>query len=227
MSITVTKANFTRTLYRVIMLAGMQDPDYSVPTVKEGAPFSLNDFKEAVHQSAIEIQLMVADCLGHPYRNNYFTETPININYGDKIPSALAAHSKVSITANSITKPGRRARNRTHVERCIENPEIFGEGNYKYFIEHGLLYFVGTSAAIYSPTVELDREAVEVADTLNLPDAWSNGIVFNSFKQLYMKGQDASQINHYTGIFQKVYAPKILGNDEDMPKPETFQMFNN
>jgi hypothetical protein len=227
MSITVTKANFTRTLLQLVTLAGMQDPDYGVPTVKEGAPFTLDNFKEALHLSAIEIQLMVADTLSHPFRNNYFSETPVNLNYGDRVPGALAPHSKVSITAGLVTKTGRKARNRLHVERCIEHPEIFGPGTYKYFIEHGHLYFVGTTAAVYSPTIETDRAAVESADELDLPDAWSNAIIFNAFKQLYMKGQDAAQINHYTNIFLRIYAPRILGNDSDMPKPEVFQSFDN
>lgn len=227
MAITVTKASFNQTLHRVITLAGMQNPDVSTPAVKEGAPFTLADFKEALHQSAIEIQLIVADTLDHPYRNNYFTETPDTVAYGGRIPSALAAHSKVEITVDGTAKPGKKARNRQHVEKCIEFPEIYGPGSRLYWIEHGHLYFVGTSAKVHSPTVETDRTAVENDNELNLPDAWSNGIVFNTFKHLYMKGQDSAQIAHYTNLFNGIYVPRIVGNDGDMPKPEIYQSFNN
>lgn len=226
MAITVTRANYTRTLYRTVLLLGLQDPNYNVPTVKDGAPFTLDDIKEAVMQADVDQALVIVDTLDHPYRNFFFTETPTNISYGARIPVALGPHSKVVINAGVTSMVGKLARNRQHVENCLAHPELYGAGTGLYWPEHGHLYFVGTTAAVHSPTVDLNRTTVASTDLLMNPDAYTNGVIARSFKMLYMNGQDRSHRLFYIDQSER-FDMRIQGKALDLPEPERFQQLNN
>jgi hypothetical protein len=232
MAITVTKANFTRTLYWSILLLGMQDPDFTAPTVKEDAPFTLDNFKEAVMQADIEQALVIVDLLDHPYRNAFFTETPASLAYGDRIPVAIGPHSKVAVTytegggGHTKTVFGRLARNRQHIELCNDQSDIFGDGHGLYWMQDGHIFFCGDSAAVHSPTVNLNRSTVISSDTLLNPDAYANGVIARSFKMLYMNGQDQSHRKFYIDQADR-FDRRIAGMALDLPEPEVFQQLNN
>ena len=225
MAITVNLAPLEATLYKTILLLGYQNPDVITPDVVETAPFTLEEIREALFMSDLEIATFIVGLLDHPFRNNFFTETPIVLTSGQRIPIAIAPHSKVMINNGTQYVKGRLAENYEHFRNTMLHANIFGPGENLYWIEDGCLEFIGTGAQIFSPTVNLDRATAISTDKLINPENYANAIIQNSFKMLYMKGQDLSQREFYTRQSQLTLA-RIAGKELSIPEPEVYRRLN-
>jgi hypothetical protein len=226
MAITVTKASYPRTVYRLLVLLGFQNRDIGgfVPTVNPGSPFSLEDCQEAVMQADLKIAQDICNLAAHPYKTAFFTETPITLSYGDKIPAAIGEHNEVKITsAAGPTEKGRLAKNYQHLKDAIAFPDVYGDAKFLYWIEHGIIYFNGTSAKVYSPTIDLNRTTVASLGFLMCPDAYANGIIAEALQMLLQRGGDSSMVKHYEGQAEKFRARMIVKKALDLPEVESFQ----
>ncbi len=235
MAITVTRADYPRTVYRTLVILGIQDPDYITPRVLTGAPWTLANIQEAVMQADLQIALRICNLAAHPYKNFFFTETPVDLVNGSKIPPAIGEHYYVEIELDPLVieapgpnlpgpkKKGRLAKNYQHVQDALDYPNIFGTADYLYWIEHGQIFFKGAKARIYSPTIELNRATIASSGLLNCPDAYANGIIATAPQMLLQRGGDSSLVEHYEREGEKFHDRMIMKKALDLPEVEQFQ----
>lgn len=218
------KADYERLYRDTLLSSGLADlqADANGDVILVDAPYKASQVKRRIVQQDIEVCLLIASTPDHPFREEYVTETPDELQSGALIPAYMGTHAGVEIgpSGGVFTFSDRLAQSFEHLIRWQDRKLDDAKDSLLYFINNSRIYLRDTTkrAKVSVPTIPIADDMAS-PPTLSSPRGYHNAVLAATIATLRVPGTDTIHRDLWTQIWavaQQMIADKALS----IPAPE-------